>query len=106
MIEPESTTVTVAEEPKSDTQVHVGPAEAELGSKADKRRDNGRSAPICRRSSAAQAVVEQSAQDADRRGMALRARHPDRRLTERLALAAAFSLALLAWGLREFRQAL
>jgi hypothetical protein len=38
--------------------------------------------------------------------MALRARHPDRRLTERLALAAAFSLALLAWGLREIRQAL
>jgi hypothetical protein len=38
--------------------------------------------------------------------MALRAPQPDRRLTERLALAAAFSLALFAWGLREIRQAL
>jgi len=30
----------------------------------------------------------------------------NRRVTEQLALAAAFSLALLAWGLREIRQAL
>jgi hypothetical protein len=38
--------------------------------------------------------------------MARGGRRPNRRYGERLALAAAFSLALFAWGLREIRQAL
>jgi hypothetical protein len=35
--------------------------------------------------------------------MALRTRQPERRLAERLILAAALSLALFAWGLREIK---
>jgi hypothetical protein len=50
--------------------------------------------------------LENAAVGTDKQGMRLRPFTPNRQGTEQLALAAAFSLALLAWGLREIKHAL
>ena len=50
--------------------------------------------------------IQNMARIADISVMARGRRRSNRRYSERLALAAAFSLALFAWGLREIRQSI
>jgi hypothetical protein len=51
-------------------------------------------------------LLEKATVVADTEGMRLRPSRRNRHVTERLALAAAFSLALFAWGLREIKHSL
>jgi hypothetical protein len=60
----------------------------------------------CLHSRATILVLETDLAVADTRAMRLRPHRQKRHLTEQLALAAAFSLALFAWGLREITHAL